>query len=331
MASTSQSPASGITAVLGIRVGHSTRPERPTGCTVILTPPDTVGAVDQRGGAPGTAETDLLRPENTVSVVHAIVLTGGSAYGLDVRGGVMKFLNEQKVGFPFGGVYVPIVPAAVLFDLPIGGRPEIHPDAACGYDAAKNAKVGAIEEGSIGAGAGATVGKFAGGGRAMKGGIGTADVQMPDGLIVGAIVAVNAAGSVIDRHTGKPIAGARSADGRTIEDPFALLRRGATPPGGLLENTTLAVVATNARLTKAQALKVAQMAQDGVARSIVPSHTANDGDTLFVLATGSLASQSDPDVSRVGALAAEAISDAIERGVQKAKGLPGYPGVQDLR
>ena len=154
-ASAAKSTVSGITAIPGIRVGHSTRTERPTGCTVILAPPDTVGAVDQRGGAPGTAETDLLRPENTVSVVHAIVLSGGSAYGLEARTGVMRFLNEQKIGFPFGGAYVPIVSGAVLFDLPVGGRPEIHPDASCGYEAAKQAKSGPIDEGSIGAGAGA--------------------------------------------------------------------------------------------------------------------------------------------------------------------------------
>jgi L-aminopeptidase/D-esterase-like protein len=325
----SQPAPAGITAVPGIRVGHFTRTERPTGCTVILAPPNTVPAVDQRGGAPGTAETDLLRPEQTVDVVHAIVLTGGSAFGLDTRGGVMKYLEEQKIGYAFGGAYVPIVPAAVLFDLPIGGRPDIRPDAACGYEAARRAKDGPVEEGSVGAGAGATVGKFGGANRPMKGGIGTASLQMPNGLIVGALVAVNAAGSVIDRRTGKPIAGVRAADGRTLEDPFALLRRGNDRAGGVLENTTLAVVATNARLTKSQALKVAQMAQDGLSRSIVPSHTANDGDTVFVMATGSLTGTAD--VSRIGAGAAEAVSDAIERAVLQAKGLPGFPAVSDLR
>jgi L-aminopeptidase/D-esterase-like protein len=325
----SQPAPGGITAVPGIRVGHFTRTERPTGCTVILAPPNTVPAVDQRGGAPGTAETDLLRPEQTVDVVHAIVLTGGSAFGLDTRGGVMKYLEEQKIGYAFGGAYVPIVPAAVLFDLPIGGRPDIRPDATCGYEAARRAKDGPVEEGSVGAGAGATVGKFGGANRPMKGGIGTASLQLPNGLIVGALVAVNAAGSVIDRRTGKPIAGVRAADGRTLEDPFALLRRGNDRTGGVLENTTLAVVATNAKLTKSQALKVAQMAQDGLARSIVPSHTANDGDTVFVMATGSLTGTAD--VSRIGAGAAEAVSDAIERAVLQAKGLPGFPAVSDLR
>jgi len=322
-------PGAGITAVPGVRVGHFTRAERPTGCTVVLLPPDTVGAVAQRGGAPGTAETDLLRPENTVSVVHAVLLTGGSAFGLDARGGVMKYLEEQKVGFAFGGAYVPIVPAAVLFDLPVGGRPDIRPDATCGYEAAKRASNGPIEEGSVGAGAGATVGKFGGAGRPMKGGIGTASLQLSNGLIVGAIAAVNAAGSVIDHRTGKPIAGVRAADGRTLEDPVELVRRGTGLPRGMLENTTLAVVVTNAKLSKSQALKLAQMAEDGFARSIVPAHTENDGDTLFALATGSLTSA--PDVSRIGALAAEAVSDAIERAVRQAKGLPGYPAASEIR
>jgi L-aminopeptidase/D-esterase-like protein len=296
---------------------------------VILFPPNTVGAVDQRGGAPGTAETDVLRPENTVSVVHAIVLSGGSAFGLDARTGVMKFLEEQRIGFAFGGAYVPIVPAAILFDLRVGDRPEIRPDATCGYEAARTATAGPIEEGSVGAGAGATVGKMNSPPRPMKGGIGTAALQQTGGLIVGAIVAVNAAGTVIDRKTGAPLAGTRTADGRTVRDPVRLVRDGTLASGAVLENTTLAVVATNATLTKAQALKVAQMAQDGIARSIVPSHTTNDGDTLFALGTGAL--PGDADVSRIGALAAEAVSDAIERAVRAAKGLPGIPALSDLK
>jgi L-aminopeptidase/D-esterase-like protein len=301
----------GITAVPGVRVGHHTLTERPTGCTVILFPPNTVGSVYQPGGAPGTAETDLLRPENTVSVVHAIALSGGSAWGLETRGGVMKYLEEQKIGFAFGGAFVPIVPAAILFDLRIGGRPEIRPDARCGYEAARQASNGAVEEGSVGAGAGATVAKLSS--RPMKGGIGTAVLKHDSGLIVAAIVAVNAAGNVVDRRTGALIAGGTSATGRSA----------------LLENTTLAVIATNARLTKAQALKVAQMAGSGYSRSIVPSFTTNDGDTLFALGTGSLAG--DPNVDRIGTMAADAVSDAIERGVRLAKGVPGFPGMADNR
>ena len=326
-----QSASGGITDVPGIRVGQVTLTERPTGCTVVLTPPDTVGAIDQRGGAPGTVETDLLRPENTVSVVHAVVLSGGSAFGLDTRTGVMKYLEEQKIGFPFGGAYVPIVTGAVLFDLPVGGKPGIRPDAACGYEAARTAKTGTIEEGSMGAGAGATVGKLAGFSRAMKGGIGTASIRLPDGTIIGVIVAVNPAGSVIDRRTGKPLAGVRTTDGRSLQDPFGFLRSATGTTDGQLQNTTIGVVATNAKLSKAQTLKVAQMAQDGYARSIFPSHMPNDGDTVFALATGALRSSADPDVGRIGALAAEMISDAIERAVLKAKGLPGFPSAIEIR
>jgi L-aminopeptidase/D-esterase-like protein len=323
-------PSGRITDVPGIRVGQHTLTERPTGCTVILAPPNTVGAVDQRGGAPGTAETNLLAPENMVSVVHAIVLSGGSAFGLDTRQGVMKYLEEQKVGYPVGvGVgVVPIVPTAILFDLGVGGKPEVRPGADCGYAAAAGAAAGPVREGSVGAGAGATVGKFVSG-RSMKGGIGTASLRGPDGLIVGAIIAVNSVGSVIDRRTGQPVAGVRTADGNGLEDPFALIRGGGGVPGREMENTTIGVVATNARLTKAQALRVAIMAQDGMARAIFPSHTPNDGDTLFVLATGGITDE--PNVSRIGSLAAEAVSDAILRAVREATGIPGIPAVRDLK
>lgn len=318
-----------ITAVPGITVGHVTLAERPTGCTVVLADGGAIGAVDVRGGAPGTAETDVLAPDNTVERVNAIVLSGGSAFGLDARSGVMRFLDEKKIGYRTSAGAVPIVPAAILYDLSIGGRPDVRPGPACGYDAAAKAAAGAIEEGSVGAGAGATVGKSMGGGRAMKGGIGSAALTTSDGLIVGAIVAVNAVGTVIDPRTGAPVAGVRTADGRRLEDPFALVRRGVMQQAPGRENTTIGVVATNARLTKAQALKVAEMAHDGMARTIVPSHTPSDGDTLFALATGSLAR--DASVGAVGALAAEAVSDAILRAVRMARGLPGYPAAADIR
>ncbi|HQX81947.1 MAG TPA: P1 family peptidase [Vicinamibacterales bacterium] len=323
-----QSPAGRITDVPGIRIGHHTLTERPTGCTVILAPPNTVGAVDQRGGAPGTRETNLLSPENSVSVVHAIVLSGGSAFGLSTADGVMKYLAEHKIGYPVSGTVVPIVPAAILLDLAVGGRPDIRPGPDCGYQAAATASEGAVAEGSVGAGAGATVGKFMNN-RPMKGGIGTASLRGPNGLIVGAIVAVNASGSVIDRRTGLPVAGVRAADGFTLEDPFALIRGAGSVVGREMENTTIGVVATNARLTKAQALRVSMMAQDGLARAIFPAHTPGDGDTLFVLATGGLAEE--PNVSRIGSLAAEAVSDAILRAVREATGLPGYPSVKDIK
>jgi L-aminopeptidase/D-esterase-like protein len=322
-------PAAGITAVPGIKVGQVTLTGRPTGCTVVVAPPNTVGGVDVRGGAPGTRETDVLAPDNTVAIVNAVVLAGGSAFGLDAATGAMKYLEEQHLGYPVGASVVPIVPAAILFDLGVGGHPEIRPDASCGYRAASTASAGPIEEGSVGAGAGATVGKLAGAARAMKGGLGTAALRRPDGLIVGAIVAVNAAGSVIDPRTGKPVAGVRTPDGRGLVDPFAFVRGGDAGGGAPFANTTIGVVATNARLTKAQALRIAEMAHDGLARTIVPSHTPSDGDTLFVLGTGSLAG--DTNVSLVGQLAAEAVSDAILRAVRLAKGLPGYPSASDIK
>jgi L-aminopeptidase/D-esterase-like protein len=290
-----------------------------------------VGGVDVRGGAPGTVETDLLSPENTVERVNAIVLSGGSAFGLASREGVVTNLSERKIGYPTGARAVPIVPGAILYDLNIGGRPDITPGADCGYKAATAAKAGAIDEGNVGAGAGATVGKLLGGNRAMKGGIGSAALQTTDGLIVGAIVATNAVGSVIDPRTGKAVAGVRTEDGLRLDDPFAIVRRGVlqAAPARLLENTTIGVIATNARLTKAQALKVSQMAHDGMARAIVPSHTPSDGDTLFVLATGDRAG--DPNIGTLGALAAEAVTDAILRAVRAAKGIPGYPAAADIR
>lgn len=326
---TASVPSGSITDVPGIRVGHHTLTERPTGCTVILAPPNTVGGVDQRGGAPGTAETNLLAPENMVEIVNAIVLSGGSAYGLASRDGVMTYLREQKVGYPTGAGVVPIVPAAILYDLGIGGMPQITPTADCGYKAAGVAASGPVAEGSVGAGAGATVGKFGGAGRGMKGGIGTASIKGDNGLIVGALIAVNSVGSIFDRRTGQPVAGVRTADGRGLENPFDLMRRTSATPPREMENTTIGVVATNARLTKAQALRVAIMAQDGLARAMFPSHTPGDGDTLFVLATGGL--DGTANVSRIGSLGSEAVSDAILNAVIKAKGLPNYPSVSEIK
>jgi L-aminopeptidase/D-esterase-like protein len=327
--SQAQMPPAGITAVPGVRVGHSTLRERPTGCTVVLLPEGTVGGVDVRGGAPGTAETDVLAPDNMVQIVNAIVLSGGSAYGLDVRAGVMKFLEEQHVGFPIGGGVVPIVPAAILFDLGVGGRFDLRPGPECGYQAAASATNGAVPEGSVGAGAGATVGKLAGRHRAMKGGIGTASFTTSEGLVVAALVAVNAVGTVFDRRTGRAVAGVRAADGRSLEDPWALSRAGALPGAGPLQNTTIGVVATNARLSKAQALRLSEMAHDGLARAIVPSHTQADGDTLFAVATGGL--NGEADLGLIGRLAAEAVSDAILRAVQRATGVQGFPAASELR
>ena len=319
----------GLTAVPGIKVGHFTMAERPTGCTVVLADPAAVAAVDVRGSAPGTRETDLLNPVNLVDRVNAVVLAGGSAFGLDAASGVVRYLDERGVGYDTTGGRVPIVPAAILFDLGVG-NPKIRPTADCGYRAATTANTGPIEEGNVGAGAGATVGKLAGPGRAMKGGIGTASVTLPGGLVVAALVAVNAVGTIVDPANGRAVAGVRTADGKGLADVRDVLRAGelkSSLKGG--ESTTLVVVATNARLTKTQATKVAQMAHDGVARAVVPAHTPYDGDTIFVLATGTL--DQAPDLLVVGAIAADAVTDGILRAVRAAKGIEGVPAARDLR
>ncbi len=317
-----------MTAVPGIKVGHFTLSERPTGCTVVLMEAGATAGVDVRGSAPATRETDLLNPLDIVQQIHGIVLSGGSAFGLDSASGVMKYLEEKGIGFPFGNAHVPTVPAASLFDLPVGD-PKIRPTAECGYRAAMAATNGPVTEGSVGAGAGATVGKFGGFGRAMKGGIGSAALTMPDGLIVAAIVAVNAAGDIIDPATGRVVAGVRTADGKGFADSRVLLRAGGPRrAGGAGENTTIGIIATNAVLTKTQATRVAQMAHDGFARAISPSHTPNDGDAIFAVATG--AKTGDANAGTIGELAAEVMADAILRAVRQATGVPGYPAIRDL-
>jgi L-aminopeptidase/D-esterase-like protein len=322
----------GLTAVDGLRVGHHTLSERPTGCTVVMVEGDgAIGGVAQRGGAPGTVETNLLDPANAVERVNAIVLTGGSAYGIDVRQGVVKYLEEKKTGYKIAGTVVPIVPGAVLMDLWFGGNSAIRPGADCGYRAASTASDGPIAEGNIGAGAGATVGKLMGSTRAMKAGIGTAASTRPDGLVVAALVAVNAVGDVIDPATGAVVSGVRTEDGKRLADARVLLRspqfsRGAPPQTGA--NTTIAVVATNARLTKAEANRMAMMADDGLARAINPAHTPADGDTVFALATARW--QGQADVFTIGALAAEALSEAIVRAATQATASGGLPSARDL-
>jgi L-aminopeptidase/D-esterase-like protein len=318
-----------LTAVPGIKVGHFTYTERPTGCTVVLTGNGAIAGVDVRGAAPGTRETDLLNPVNTVDQVHAVVLAGGSAFGLDAASGVMKYLDERNIGFKVGPLTVPIVPSAILFDLGVGTNPRIRPTADCGYKAAEAASTSPVAEGNVGAGAGATVGKTGGAGRAMKSGLGSAALVMPDGTIVAAMVAVNAVGDVVDPSTGKVVAGVRTPDGRGLADARAILRAGGAGPGTIGGNTTLGVIATNVVLTKTQATKVAQMAHDGYARTIYPSHTPADGDTIFALATG--VKSGSADVGRIGELAAEAMSDAILRAVRQAQGIPGYPAARDLK
>jgi L-aminopeptidase/D-esterase-like protein len=322
-----------ITDVPGIAVGQADDPVALTGCTVILCEKGAVGGVDQRGGAPGTRETDALRPMHLVQKAHAVVLAGGSAFGLDAATGVMKWLEERGVGFNTGVARVPIVPAAILFDLAIG-NPAIRPDAAMGYRACQAASNTKPKEGNAGAGMGCTVGKILGPKQGMKGGIGTASVDLGGGAVVGAMVAVNAFGDVLEN--GKIVAGARSAE-------VGPLRLGA--PGYFADsllvmknlvgkaimafaakgNTVIGVVATNARLDKEEANKVAQMAHDGLARVIRPAHTLLDGDTIFSLATGDKA----VDVNIVGAYAAEAVAQAILNGVRASESVAGYPAAQD--
>ena len=322
--------AKGITDVPGVRVGHHTLTERPTGCTVVLADGDgAVGGISQRGGAPGTVETDLLDPSNLVERVNAIFLSGGSAFGLDVRMGVVRYLEERKIGYGVGAAgVVPIVPGAILFDLPFGGDSKIRPGADCGYRAAAAASDGAVQEGNVGAGTGATVGKMGGRGRRpMKAGIGSASITLANGLVVGAIVAVNAVGDIIDPMTGRVVAGLRNADG-TLADARKVLRESQPPPPPPpLQNTTIAIVATNARMTKAQARRMALMADDGLARAIYPAHTPSDGDTVFAMATGRW--DGAVNLTVIGALAAEALSEAIVRAATQATASGGLAAARD--
>jgi L-aminopeptidase/D-esterase-like protein len=321
-----------ITDIAGIRVGHTTDLEAGTGCTVVLCDPPAVGGVDVRGGAPATRETDLLHPLYMVEQVNAILLTGGSAFGLEAAAGVMRYLEEHGQGFETGVARVPIVPAAAIFDLAIGSA-QIRPDAAAGYRACEQAREGPIAQGNVGAGTGATVGKLAGPHLAMKGGLGSASAELPDGTRVGALVVVNASGNIVDPESGSVIAGAgvhqRQGEGGHEQDAAA---RPVQNPFG---NTTIAVVATSATLTKAGINKVAQMAHNGLARAIQPVHTMFDGDTVFALALGS-ERQNSPhpaaeavQVSLIGAVAADVLARAIVKAVRHAGTLHGVPAATD--
>lgn len=300
---------------------------------MILARDGATGGVDVRGGAPGTRELALLDPVNSVEYVNAVVLSGGSAFGLDVGSGVMRYLDEKDIGYRVGQKIVPIVVGAVLYDLELEGDKKIRPGPECGYIAAQAASDRTVEEGSVGAGAGATVGKM-GGGKPMKGGFGTASIALRNGLVVAAAVAVNAVGDIIDPATGEIVAGILKSDGLEFLDARTILRSGVSDKDIELgiengTNTTIGLIGTNARLTKAQATKVAQMAQDGLARTIYPAHTMGDGDTVFTLATGTIEGQQD--VTLIGALAADVMAEAILRAVRLAEGLPGIPSVSDLR
>jgi L-aminopeptidase/D-esterase-like protein len=319
--------AGGLTDVPGIRVGHFTEVRRPTGCTVVLTDRPAVAGVDVRGSAPGTRETDLLSPVNTVDRIDAVLLSGGSAFGLDAAGGVVRFLEERARGWETSAGRVPIVPAAILFDLALGDA-SIRPDAAAGYEACRSASSGAMREGNVGAGTGASVGKLLGMDRAMKGGLGTVALKV-DSLVVAALAAVNCVGDVRDPETGDILAGARNEAGDGFADLRRLLRsRNLTVAARSGENTTLAVVATNAAFSKAGMTKIAQMTHDGFARAINPVHLPSDGDTVFAL---SLGEETAFSLSQVGALAAEAAAAAIARAVRSATSLPKLPAHRDFR
>jgi L-aminopeptidase/D-esterase-like protein len=315
--------ADSILDVSGLRVGHWTNRRAATGCTVILAPPEgAVAAVDVRGGAPGTRETDLLGPGRLVQRLHAVLLTGGSAFGLDAAGGVMRFLEERRIGFAMRRAIVPIVAGAVIFDLGIGsGR--VRPNAEAGYRACQTASARVLRQGTIGAGTGATVAKLGGAGLAVKGGLGSASETLRDRLVVGALAVVNAVGEIIDPRDGAVIAGRRPAAGSASETLEYLRGR----PGSVAEagtNTTLAVVATNAELTKDQAMRMATMAHDGLARAIRPAHTPADGDTVFALSIGAVGI-SDGDLLALGAFGARALERSILRAVLRATALAGVP------
>jgi L-aminopeptidase/D-esterase-like protein len=322
-----------ITAVPGIKVGHETDEIALTGCTVVLCEEGAIGGIDQRGGAPGTRETDLLRPMHLVQNIHAITLSGGSAFGLEVASGVMQYLEEKGIGFNTGVARVPIVPAAILFDLGIGDA-SVRPDSSMGYKACQNASSDIPLDGNVGAGTGCTIGKILGQGQAMKSGIGSASLDIGCGIIVGAIVAVNAWGDIIDPMDGEIIAGARSTKlgpfkiggtgyfANTMQVMKSFIGRSSL---GFVSrgNTVIGVVATNAKLDKSGANKVAQMAHNGLARTIRPAHTMLDGDTIFCIGTG----KRKADVNIVGSFAVEVVMQAILRAVRSARSAGGIPGI----
>jgi len=313
-----------ITDVSGIKVGHYTDREAATGCTVVLCEEGVVAGVDVRGAAPGTRETDSLRPMSLVGKAHAILLSGGSAFGLDAAGGVMRYLEERGFGFDTGVVKVPIVPAAILFDLRLGSA-QVRPGPDEGYKACLAASSGPVVEGCVGAGTGATVGKILGPERMTKSGLGTASQRLGN-VTIGAIVAVNAFGDVVDPQTGKTIAGPRDIEKGGFFDTIEVMKK--LKMSSVPINTTIGVVATDASLDKEQVNKMAQMAHDGLARTIRPAHTMVDGDAMFALATGKAGPE---DVTVLGAIAAEVVAEAIVRAVREAEGLAGIPAARDMR
>lgn len=314
-----------IIDIPGIRIGNAQDYNAATGCTVILCEKGAVAGVDVRGGAPGTRETDLLNPMNLVDKVHGVLLAGGSAFGLDAASGIMEYLENLDVGFDTGVAKVPIVTGAVLFDLAVGNG-KIRPDKKMGYDACVNAAEGKFSVGSVGAGTGASVGKILGMKNAMKSGLGTCCVKLGN-LYIGAVVAVNALGDIIDSNIDKIIAGALEDDGNTfLNTEEFIINNLNNITNTYISNTTIGVVITNGRFDKAQANKIASMAHNGYARTIRPAHTMHDGDTIFVLSTGEV----EADVSAVGTVAARVVAQAVLNGVIKAKGICGLKSISDM-
>lgn len=316
-----------ITRVPGFAIGHASDFENLTGCSVVLCPPGTVGSVDLRGSATGTRQLDAVLGFHIVEEVHAVLISGGSAFGLDAAGGVMDFLEARGRGFDVTVTRVPIVPTAVIYDLSVGSH-RVRPDRNMGYAACQGARPEFQGDGSIGAGTGASVGKLLGIRQATKGGLGSVCLEGPNGLLVAALAVVNAFGDVVDPETGEIVAGARTApDSREFADAAALIRQGQVRQRFGEPNTTIGVVVTNARLSREQAQKIAQMGQNGLARTIRPVHTLFDGDIVFVLAHPEVSA----DLHLVGLLGQAALENAILNAVRQAKGLGGLPSYQDLR
>jgi len=323
-----------ITDVPGFWVGHAENLKGVTGCTVLLCPPGTIGGVEVRGSAAGTRQIDSLHSFHSVDEVHAVLLAGGSAFGLDASGGVMRYLEEKGIGYQTSAGKVPIVPTAIIYDLGLG-ETRVRPDAEMGYQACLNSQSGIVKEGSVGVGAGASVGKLLGILWATKGGVGTSSISLPSGAVVAALVAVNAFGDVIDPKERKILAGARDPQNPTrfidstamIKGGIPLPRPGVGLPDTGLQNTTLGVVATNVRLSKRQTIKVAQMAQSGFARTISPIHSTVDGDLIFTLSAGDL----QADVNAVGLLAEEVVATSVKRAIVAADGLGLLPAYRDLK
>jgi L-aminopeptidase/D-esterase-like protein len=320
-----------ITDIPGIKVGHAQDEEALTGCTVVLCEAGAVGGIDRRGNGTSTRQIDGLDPSHIGDTVHGVLLSGGSAFGLNAAGGVMRYLEEKGLGFKYGKARIPTVPTAVLFDLNLGDSTQ-RPDAAMGYQACLNANDGAVQEGCVGAGTGATVGKVRGMEHAMKSGVGTASMEIGEGVWVGSLMVVNALGDVVDPSTGEVVAGARADENKTGELRFANALDVIRPLVGKAitahiapDHTVIGVVATNAIFNKVETNKLAQMAQNGVVRTVRPAHTRGDGDTMFALATGEVSA----DVNIVGAYAAQVTALAMLRAVRAAKGAGGLPGLAD--